>query len=169
MTIYQFSAQRIDGSTQSLADFRGQVLLIVNVASMCGLAPQYAGLEQLYRRYRDQGFSVLGFPSNQFMQEPRSNEAIAQFCERTYNVTFPLFAKVDVNGPNEHPLFTYLKAQLPGLFGSTAIKWNFTKFLVDRNGKPYRRYAPTELPSQIEEDIVALLRQQPVPQNMAAQ
>lgn len=161
MSIYQFTAQRIDGTLQPLSEYRGQVLLIVNVATMCGLSPQYAGLEQLYRRYRDQGFAVLGFPSNQFMQEPGSNEAIAEFCERTYQVTFPLFAKVDVNGPNEHPLFAYLKRQQPGLFGSTAIKWNFTKFLVDRNGKPYRRYAPTDLPSVIENDIVALLRQQP--------
>ncbi|MGB9739307.1 MAG: glutathione peroxidase [Chloroflexus aggregans] len=161
MSIYQFTAQRIDGTLQPLSEYRGQVLLIVNVASMCGLSPQYVGLEQLYRRYRDQGFAVLGFPSNQFMQEPGSNEAIAEFCERTYQVTFPLFAKVDVNGPNEHPLFAYLKRQQPGLFGSTAIKWNFTKFLVDRNGKPYRRYAPTNLPSVIENDIVALLRQQP--------
>jgi glutathione peroxidase len=161
MSVYQFTAQRIDGTLQPLSEYRGQVLLIVNVASMCGLSPQYAGLEQLYRRYRDQGFAVLGFPSNQFMQEPGSNEAIAEFCERTYQVTFPLFAKVDVNGPNEHPLFAYLKRQQPGIFGSTAIKWNFTKFLVDRNGKPYRRYAPTDLPSVIENDIVALLRQRP--------
>lgn len=158
MSFYQFSAERLQGGDQSLEDYRGQVLLIVNVASRCGLAPQYAGLEELYRRFKDQGFSVLGFPCNQFAnQEPGDAEQIASFCSLTYDVTFPMFARVDVNGPTAHPLYVYLRTQAPGLFGSTTIKWNFTKFLIDRDGKVLRRYAPTETPEQIAADIAAFV------------
>jgi glutathione peroxidase len=158
MSTYDFSVERLQGGIQSLADYRGQVLLIVNVASRCGLAPQYAGLEALYRRYRDQGFSVLGFPCNQFAnQEPGSAEEIASFCSLTYDVSFPLFARIDVNGPQAAPLFVYLRNQAPGLLGSTAVKWNFTKFLVDREGNVVRRFAPTDTPEQIEQVIADLL------------
>jgi glutathione peroxidase len=158
MSVYEYSVERLQGGTQSLADFRGQVLLIVNVASRCGLAPQYAGLEALYRRYRDQGLSVLGFPCNQFAnQEPGSAEEIASFCSLTYDVTFPMFARVDVNGPQADPLFVHLRTAAPGLLGSTTVKWNFTKFLVDREGHVVRRFAPTETPEQIEQAVAELL------------
>lgn len=145
------------GST-TLADYAGQVLLIVNTASKCGFTPQYAGLESLYRRYRDRGFSVLAFPCNQFgAQEPGDADEIANFCSLTYDVTFPVFAKIEVNGPNEAALFAYLKRAAPGLLGSKTIKWNFTKFLVDRQGDVVRRYAPTTSPEDIAADIEALL------------
>ena len=158
MTVYQFSAERLQGGTQSLAEYQGQVLLIVNVASRCGLSPQYAGLEALYRRYQEQGFSVLGFPCNQFAnQEPGNADDIAAFCSLTYDVTFPMFARVDVNGPSADPLFVYLRNQAPGLLGSTTVKWNFTKFLVDREGNVVRRFAPTDTPEQIESAVAALL------------
>ena len=147
-----------DGSETDLADCKGKVLLIVNTASKCGFTPQYEGLEELWRRYRDRGFAVLAFPSNQFgKQEPGSNEEIADFCSRTFHVTFPIFAKVDVNGPQATPLFQHLKMEAPGVLGSEAIKWNFTKFLVDRDGKVVRRYAPTTKPEAIAKDIEALL------------
>lgn len=162
MSIYDFTANLIDGTPQKLDVYRGKVLLIVNVASRCGFAPQYAGLEALYRRYRDQGFVVLGFPCNQFgFQEPGSEAEIQEFCTLNYNVTFPMFAKIEVNGPNTHPLYAYLKAAQPGFLGTQAIKWNFTKFLVDRNGNVRRRYAPTDTPEYIEGDIVELLHEQP--------
>lgn len=160
MGIYDITANLIDGTPQPLSDYRGKVLLIVNVASKCGFTPQYAGLETLYRRYRDEGFVVLGFPCDQFAkQEFDDPNAIQQFCTRNYGVSFPIFEKVDVNGPNTHPLFALLKKEKPGFLGIQAIPWNFTKFLVDRQGKVRRRYAPTDTPEQIERDIAALLRQ----------
>jgi glutathione peroxidase len=158
MSLYALGVRSADQSIQSLGDVRGKVLLIVNVASQCGFTPQYAGLEALHRKYRDRGFSVLAFPCNQFGgQEPGDATEIADFCTLTYDVTFPVFAKVEVNGKNADPLFEWLKAQRPGLLGSKAIKWNFTKFLVDRTGRVVGRYAPTTKPEALEADIEALL------------
>ncbi|HTS87253.1 MAG TPA: glutathione peroxidase [Gemmatimonadales bacterium] len=157
MSVYEYEARDIAGTMRSLASYRGRVLLIVNVASRCGFTPQYAGLEHVYRRLAPKGFSVLGFPCDQFgHQEPGSEAEIQRFCSTTYQVTFPLFAKIDVNGAKAHPLFVYLKATAPGLLGTEAIKWNFTKFLVDRTGQPVRRYAPTDPPETIEPDIESL-------------
>jgi glutathione peroxidase len=148
----------IDGVARSLAEFRGQVLLIVNVASRCGFTPQYAGLEALYREFKDAGFSVLGFPCNQFgSQEPGSNAEIADFCSAQYDVTFPMFAKVEVNGPAAHPLFRLLKTSRKGLLGTESIKWNFTKFLIDRAGNVVQRYAPADNPESIREGVAAQL------------
>lgn len=159
-TLYDLSASAIDGREIALADFRGRVLLIVNTASRCGFTPQYKGLESLYQRFRDRGFSVLGFPCNQFQnQEPGTDGEIHQFCELNFGVSFPLFAKVDVNGPQAHPVFVYLKSALPGILGTEGIKWNFTKFLVDREGRAVKRYAPTTRPEEITGDIEALLGQ----------
>ncbi len=157
MSIYEFSAHTIDGDLLALSVYRGNVLLIVNVASHCGLTPQYGDLESLYRRYRERGLVVLGFPSNDFNQEPDDEATIKSFCARNYAVTFPLFAKIHVNGPDTHPLFAYLKEQQPGLFGSSAIKWNFTKFLIDRNGRVVRRFAPTDTIGVVEREVVGLL------------
>ncbi|HEX5817914.1 MAG TPA: glutathione peroxidase [Gemmatimonadales bacterium] len=158
MTIYDFSARDIGGTERSLADWRGQVLLIVNVASRCGFTPQYAGLETLYQRHKERGFAVLGFPCDQFgHQEPGDEAAIRAFCDLEYGVTFPMFAKVDVNGPEAHPLFRHLKSAQKGILGSEAIKWNFTKFLVDPDGEVLARYAPTVTPEQIEQDVLPLL------------
>jgi glutathione peroxidase len=155
MSLYDFEAVTIDGRTQSLSDYTGKMVLIVNVASACGYTPQYAGLEALYRKHKDDGFVVLGFPCNQFgSQEPGTEEEIAKFCEANYGVTFPLFAKVDVNGDNEHPLFTWLKSQKKGIFGTAAIKWNFSKFLVDRNGEVVKRYGSGDTPEAIEKDYL---------------
>lgn len=157
-SVYDFSARRIDGGEQRLSDFAGQVLLIVNVASQCGFTPQYAGLEALWRKYRDRGFAVLGFPCNQFgAQEPGSEAEIANFCSSRYDVTFPLFAKIDVNGEQAHPLYQHLKSTVPGLLGTESIKWNFTKFLVDRQGRVVSRHAPTTAPADLEREIEALL------------
>jgi len=147
-----------DGSETDLSPFAGKVLLIVNTASKCGFTPQYAGLEALYRKYEDRGFAVLAFPCNQFgAQEPGDAEGIASFCSLTYDVTFPVFAKVDVNGADAAPLFRHLKSAAKGVLGSEAIKWNFTKFLVDRDGNVVERYAPTTTPEAIEQDIERLL------------
>ena len=158
MTLYDLPVTAIDGSPTTLAPWRGQVLLVVNVASRCGMTPQYAGLESLYRSYRDRGFTVLGFPCNQFGgQEPGTEAEIQQFCSLTYDVTFPLFAKVEVNGPGTHPLFQHLKHERPGLLGTEAIKWNFTKFLVGRDGTVLKRYAPADTPEQLAADIEAAL------------
>jgi glutathione peroxidase len=158
MSVYDFTAKTIDGKERSLADFRGQVLLIVNVASKCGFTPQYKGLESLYRRYRNQKFTVLGFPCDQFAnQEPGSDEEIMQFCGVKYDVTFPMFAKVEVNGDHAHPLFQYLKSAQKGILGTESIKWNFTKFLVDADGTVLERYAPKQTPEEIEPDIAPLL------------
>ncbi|GFO56844.1 glutathione peroxidase [Geomonas sp. Red276] len=159
-TIYEIPVKRADGENKALADYRGQVLLIVNTASKCGFTPQYKGLEALYRKFAPQGFVVLGFPCNQFgAQEPGDIEEIQNFCSLTYDVTFPLFAKIDVNGPDASPLYQYLKTAAKGLLGSEAIKWNFTKFLVDRHGAVRARYAPTTTPESLEKDIEAALNE----------
>ena len=147
-----------NGAPVPLEQWRGQVLLIVNTASKCGFTPQYEGLEALHRRFADRGFAVLGFPCNQFgAQEPGDAAEIARFCSLTYDVTFPVFAKIDVNGAQAAPLFERLKAEAPGVFGTKAVKWNFTKFLIDREGQVVRRYAPTTKPDEITADIEALL------------
>jgi glutathione peroxidase len=159
MTIYDFSVTTIDGQTETLDSYRNHVLLIVNVASKCGFTPQYAGLEQLYRNYRDDGFSVLGFPCDQFgHQEPGDEAEIRSFCTLNYDVSFPLFAKIDVNGNGAHPLYQYLKSAQKGLLGSESIKWNFTKFLVDRDGSVLKRYAPSDTPDSMERELRQLLR-----------
>lgn len=156
--ITDFTVRAADGGTTALSTYRGQVLLIVNTASQCGFTPQYEGLEALHRRYRDRGFEVLAFPCNQFgAQEPGDAAEIATFCSLTYDVTFPVFAKVDVNGAAADPLFRRLKRDAPGVLGSKSIKWNFTKFLIDRHGNAVRRYAPRTRPEEIERDIEALL------------
>ncbi len=155
-TIYDFSAPRLDGTPESLARYRGAVLLIVNTASKCGFTPQYEGLEALQRRFDPRGFSVLGFPCNQFFQEPGDAAAIGA-CPLRYGVSFPVFARVEVNGSGAHPLFRFLKAAKPGLLGTAAIKWNFTKFLVDRGGEVVARFAPTVKPADIAGPIEAVL------------
>jgi len=153
-TVYDFRTRTIDGTDVSLSDYRGKVLLIVNVASKCGFTPQYEGLEKLYRHYKDQGFEILAFPCNQFGgQEPGSESEIKSFCHNNYQVTFPIFSKIDVNGPDAHPLYKFLQAQLRGLLGTKRIKWNFTKFLVDRRGNPIKRYSPRAKPEDIGADI----------------
>ena len=158
MTLYDFTARTIDGQERSMADYRGQVLLIVNVASKCGYTPQYEGLEALYRRRGPSRFTVLGFPCDQFgHQEPGTEEEIAQFCGTKYDVTFPMFAKIDVNGAQAHPLFQYLKSAKRGILGTETIKWNFTKFLVDRTGQVVERFAPKDTPEAVELDILPLL------------
>lgn len=157
-SVYDFDAVDIKGNPVSLADYRGKVLLIVNTASKCGFTPQFAGLEQLHEKYRDQGLAVLGFPCNQFgSQDPGSNDDIASFCQMNYGVSFPMFAKIEVNGPNTHPLFKHLKSAATGLLGSEGIKWNFTKFLVSRDGKVLERFAPLTAPANIEQAIEAAL------------
>lgn len=157
-TVHDFSATTIDGVEQTLGAYRGKTLLIVNVASRCVFTPQYAGLEALYRKYRDRGFLVLGFPCDQFAhQEPLDEAQIQSFCSRRYDVTFPMFAKIDVNGSRAHPLYEHLKHAARGLLGTGAIKWNFTKFLVDGNGRVLRRYGPRERPDEIEAEIDAVL------------
>jgi glutathione peroxidase len=150
--------ETIDGQPATLGDFAGQALLIVNVASRCGFTPQYAGLEALHRRFRGRGFAVLGFPCDQFgHQEPGGEAQIRAFCTDKYDVTFPMFAKIEVNGANAHPLFKALKQEAPGLFGTQAIKWNFTKFLIDRSRRVVRRYAPSDKPEKLTGDIEAVL------------
>lgn len=154
---YDFSAQSIEGKEISMSDYKGKVLVVVNVASKCGFTPQYEGLQVLYEKYEKEGLVILGFPSNQFAnQEPGSNEDIQEFCRLNYGVTFPMFSKIDVNGDNAHPLYVYLKSQQSG-FPGDAIKWNFTKFLVDKSGNVVERYASTTKPASMEEDIVKLL------------
>lgn len=161
-SIYDIEVKTVDGRAQPLADFRGRTLLIVNVASQCGFTPQYAGLEALYRKYKDRGFIVLGFPCNQFgKQEPGTEQEIQQFCSSTYDVTFPLFGKIEVNGPNAHPLYERLKAARPGFLGSKKIKWNFTKFLVTADGAVVARYAPSDTPAQIDGALAQLLANVP--------
>ena len=153
-TIYDFSAQTLTGKPRKLSDYKGKVLLVVNTASKCGFTPQYAGLEDLYKKYKSRGLVVLGFPSNQFgEQEPGPDSEIAEFCEMNYGVSFPMFSKVDVNGDTAHPLFKYLTSSKKGMLGSQAIKWNFTKFLVGRDGTVLERYAPTTAPADIGPDI----------------
>ena len=158
MGIHDIAARRIDGAERDLSEFKGKVLLIVNVASRCGFTPQYTGLEALYRSCRQRGFEVLGFPCNQFgSQEPGSEAEIGSFCSTNYDVTFPMFAKVDVNGAGAHPLYQFLKSEKPGVLGTEAIKWNFTKFLVNRQGDVVKRYAPNEKPEDLSTDIEGLL------------
>jgi glutathione peroxidase len=158
MTVYDYSGTRLDGTEESLDRYRGRVLLIVNTASQCGFTPQYAGLEALYEKFEDSGLTVLGFPCNQFgAQEPGGETEIGAFCEKNYGVTFPMFAKIEVNGPHTHPLYKYLKDAKPGLLGSENIKWNFTKFLIDRVGEPVARYAPQTKPEDLENPVKALL------------
>ena len=156
--LYDIDVQTIAGDTRSLAAYRGKTLLIVNVASQCGFTPQYKGLEALFRKYKDQGLVVLGFPCNQFgRQEPGTEAEIQRFCTSSYDVTFPLFAKIDVNGPATHPLYEHLKSSRPGLLGTESIKWNFTKFLVNAQGDVVARYAPSDAPDKIERDLARLL------------
>ncbi len=157
-SLYDIPVRRLDGSETTLAEWRGKVLLIVNTASHCGFTPQYAGLEELYRKYKDRGFAVLGFPCNQFgAQEPGTAGEIGAFCEKNYGVSFPMFNKVDVNGPNAHPLFEVLKNNAPGVLGTEGIKWNFTKFLVSANGAVVGRHAPTTAPLNLQQQIQSLL------------
>ena len=157
-SVYDFSAKDIDGHEQPLSRFKGKALLIVNVASKCGFTPQYAGLEALQRKFADKGFDVLGFPCDQFgHQEPGDAAAIREFCTLNYHVSFPLFAKVEVNGAGTHPLYRYLKHAAKGILGTERIKWNFTKFLVDRGGQVVSRFSPTDTPASIENDVAALL------------
>jgi glutathione peroxidase len=157
-TIYDFTVADIEGKPVKLDRFKGKVLLVVNTASKCGFTPQYKGLEALYRKYHDRGLEILGFPCNQFgAQEPGSEQEIATFCQTNYDVTFPMFAKIDVNGDATAPLYRYLKHEKPGLLGTEAIKWNFTKFLVDRDGRVVARFAPNDTPEALEDDVAKAL------------
>lgn len=157
-TIYDFKAATIAGKEASLADYKGKVVLIVNTASKCSFTPQFAGLETLYETYKDRGLVILGFPCNQFgAQEPGTSDQIQEFCQLNYGVKFPMFGKIDVNGKDAHPLFKFLTSERPGILGIEAIKWNFTKFLVDKNGNPVKRYAPNTEPKDIAADIEKLL------------
>ena len=156
--IFEKNVTTIEGRQTTLAPFKGKVILIVNVASKCGFTPQYDGLEKLYREYADKGFVILGFPCNQFGgQEPDSGEEIMNFCRLNYGVTFPMFTKIDVNGPNTHPLYVLLKKERPGILGSGAIKWNFTKFLLDRSGNVVQRFSSSTQPAEMENKIISLL------------
>lgn len=156
--LYMFEVQDIKGEKQKLSNYQGKVLLIVNTASQCGFTPQYKDLEDIYKKYKDQGFEVLAFPCNQFgKQEPGSGKEIKEFCDLRFNISFPLFEKIDVNGDQAHPLFQYLKEQAPGLLGSKAIKWNFTKFLINRQGEVLQRVAPQTSPKDMIHDIEKLL------------
>jgi glutathione peroxidase len=157
-TVYDFEAQQINGQPVALSQFKGQAMLIVNTASACGFTPQFAGLEALHKTYGERGLVVLGFPCNQFGgQDPASNDKIAEFCQLNYGVSFPMMAKVDVNGAAAHPLYQWLCAEAPGLLGTKAIKWNFTKFLVAKDGQVLKRYAPTDTPASLTKDIEAAL------------
>lgn len=159
MSIYQYQVNTLKGQKLSMEEYKGKVLLIVNTASKCGLTPQYKGLQELYDKFNDQSFEILGFPSNQFAkQEPGSNEEIAEFCQMNYGVSFPMFEKVKVNGDEAHPLFKHLKNNAPGILGSKTIKWNFTKFLIDQSGNIVKRYSPQTTPDKIEADIAKLLK-----------
>jgi glutathione peroxidase len=158
MSVYDISAKTIDGQDKKLADYKGKVMLVVNTASKCGFTPQYKGLEELYRQYKDKGLVVLGFPCDQFgHQEPGNEDEIKNFCSLNYDVSFPMFAKVEVNGDKAHPLYKHLKEEKPGVLGSEGIKWNFTKFLVDKSGKVVKRYAPTDKPESLAKDVEKLL------------
>lgn len=159
MSVYEFEAKLSNGTKKSLKEYEGKVLLIVNTASKCGFTNQYDGLEKLYKEYKEQGFEVLGFPCNQFGgQEPGADEQISEFCSLNFGVSFPLFSKVDVNGDDAHPLFNYLKKEASGFLGSKKIKWNFTKFLVDKNGNVVKRYASTKKPEDIASQIEKALK-----------
>ena len=160
-SVYDFEATDIQGRSVPLSQYQGKVLLIVNTASACGFTPQFAGLEALWQSYREQGLVVIGFPSNQFgRQDPGSNDEIASFCQLNYGVDFPMMAKVEVNGGDAHPLWKWLTAEAPGVLGSKAIKWNFTKFLIGRDGQVIKRYAPTDKPESLKKDIEAALATQ---------
>jgi glutathione peroxidase len=157
-TLYQFKATGINGVENALSDYKGNVLLIVNTASKCGFTPQFKGLEELYEKYQGKGLSILGFPCNQFgHQDPGDNSQISEFCQLNYGVSFPMFAKIDVNGDDTHPLYAHLKSAAKGIAGTESIKWNFTKFLVDREGNVIKRFAPKDTPEKIEKAIKALL------------
>ncbi len=157
MDFYSFEAEQLNGKKVKMAEYKGKTVVVVNTASKCGLTPQYEGLEELYQKYRDEGLVILGFPCNQFAnQEPGNAEAIQEFCEINYGVSFPMFAKIEVNGDGAHPIFKYLKSELGGLFGKK-IKWNFTKFVIDKNGKPVKRFAPVTKPEKMESTIEKLL------------
>ena len=157
-TVYDFQAQQINGQPADLSQYKGQVMLIVNTASACGFTPQFAGLEALHKTFGERGLAVLGFPCNQFGgQDPASNDKIAEFCQLNYGVSFPMMAKVEVNGSAAHPLYQWLCAEAPGLLGTKAIKWNFTKFLVAKDGRVLKRYAPTDAPASLTQDIEAAL------------
>ena len=156
--VYDFEAQTIDGQTVALSDYQGKVLLIVNTASACGFTPQFAGLEKLHQEFASQGLVVLGFPCNQFgSQDPGSNEEIGTFCQKNYGVSFPMMAKIEVNGAQAHPLYQWLKTQAPGMLGSEGIKWNFTKFLVGKDGVSVKRYGSVDTPASVSKDIAAAL------------
>lgn len=158
MEIYQFSAKLINGEDKKISDYKGKVLLIVNTASKCGFTKQFSHLQDLYQKYEKEGLVILGFPCNQFRnQDPGSNQEIAEFCSLNYNVSFPMFEKVDVNGEHAHPIFQYLTSQAPGMLGTKKIKWNFTKFLIDRQGKVVSRFGSATEPEKIENDIKRLL------------
>ena len=157
-SVYDIEVKTIDGKTESLSIFKNKVILIVNTASNCGYTPQYAELEEIYKKFKNEGFLVLGFPCNQFgAQEPGDEKTIKQFCETNYHISFPIFSKIEVNGENTHPLYALLKSELPGILGTEKIKWNFTKFLLDKSGIPFKRYAPQEGPRSLEKDIKFLL------------
>ena len=157
-TVYDFETRQIDGQDMALSAFKGQVMLIVNTASQCGFTPQFGGLETLHKAYASKGLAVLGFPCNQFgAQDPGADSDIATFCQVNYGVTFPMMSKVDVNGPTAHPLYQWLSSEAPGLLGSKAIKWNFTKFLVGKDGKVIKRYAPLDKPADLAKDIETAL------------
>ncbi len=158
-SIYDISVKTMKGQDETLAKYRGKVMLIVNTASKCGLTPQFKGLEALYQQYKDTGFVVLGFPCNQFMsQDPGTNAEISEFCSLNYGVTFPMYAKIEVNGDGAHPLFKFLKQEAGGFMGIDMIKWNFTKFLVDQDGRVVKRFAPTDEPEKLDADIAKLVR-----------
>ena len=157
-TIYDFSAKAINGKDTALSDYKGKIILIVNTASKCGFTPQFGGLEQLHKTYAGKGLAVMGFPCNQFgSQDPGADGEIAEFCQVNYGVSFPMMSKIDVNGPAAHPLYKWLSAEAPGLLGSKAIKWNFTKFLVGKDGNVIKRYAPTDKPADLAKDVEAAL------------
>jgi len=157
-SVYDFEARQIDGKAIALSAFKGQVMLIVNTASKCGFTPQFGGLEELHKAYADKGLAVLGFPCNQFgSQDPGADGEIAEFCQVNYGVSFPMMGKIDVNGPGAHPLYNWLSAEAPGLLGSKSIKWNFTKFLVGKDGQVIRRYAPLDKPTELAKDIQTAL------------
>jgi glutathione peroxidase len=157
-TVYDFQAQSISGEDIALSDFKGRVMLIVNTASKCGFTPQFGGLEKLHKTYADKGLAVVGFPCNQFgSQDPGADGEIAEFCQVNYGVSFPMMGKIDVNGPKAHPLYKWLSAEAPGLLGSKSIKWNFTKFLVGKDGQVIKRYAPTDKPADLAKDVEAAL------------
>jgi glutathione peroxidase len=159
MSIYDFEVNTLRGAEESLSKYKGKVLLVVNTASKCGFTPQYKGLQEVYEKFKDRGFEVLGFPSNQFAgQEPDESDEIAEYCEINYGVTFPMFEKIDVKGDEAHPLFKYLSKEAPGVLGSKSVKWNFTKFLVDQEGRVLKRFAPKTTPQQIESYISKLLK-----------